>query len=118
MKTDAVVFKRVCSWCNPAHDLPCRCPACNSLDTLPGMHHDFWLCRTCGAYFELPPDAPITHGMCDAYKRGSFSALEYFENHEATDSLVDENGPRMIRTALALALFVAAMAALVLWWWL
>jgi hypothetical protein len=60
---------RVCSWCTPAHPMPPRCPACESLETVADVCVNFHICRTCGAYFELPPDAPVTHGLCDVGRR-------------------------------------------------
>ena len=98
---------RQCAWCVPSHVIGVKCDKCGSENCVAAVKRPYWLCVECGTYFE---NDVITHGMCDG---ASLACLD-----EATDSLVDENGPRMIRTALALALFVAAMAALVLWCWL
>lgn len=66
--------RRVCSWCTPPHPMAPRCTACESLETLPAVVVNFHICRTCGAYFELPPDAPVSHGICDKGK----AALDAF----------------------------------------
>ena len=102
---------RLCAWCVPSHVIGVKCDKCGSENCVAAVKRPYWLCVDCGAYFE---NDVITHGMCNGAR------LAFLD--DATESLVasteDENGPRMIRTALALALVVAAMAALVLWGWL
>lgn len=98
---------RQCNWCIPSHVLGVRCDRCGSENCVAAVKRPYWLCVECGAYFE---NDVITHGMCD----GARLAFE----GDAPENLTGENGPRMLRTALALALVVAAMAALVLRCWL
>ena len=102
---------RQCSWCIPSHVLGVRCDRCGSENCVAAVKRPYWLCAGCGAYFA---NDVITHGMCD----GARLAFEGDETENLMESTKDEDGVKTVATCFWLAVCVAAMAALVLRWWL
>ena len=57
------IMRRVCCYCSTPHPMGMVC-ACGSTCCYPYGKSDKWHCLSCGNFFEVPPDAPETHGMC------------------------------------------------------
>ena len=56
-------MRRICSWCPTPHPVGAKCQC--GADALPyGYKPGYWCCLKCNVVFDLPENAPETHGMC------------------------------------------------------
>jgi hypothetical protein len=111
MKTHSLAMRRVCVYCDEVHDMGAICP-CGSATT---EHLDgaTYFCGGCGTVFVLPPEAAVTHGMCDA---ASFDSLTRYSENAIADVPQNPIGRTFWTTFFAaLDFWIALYIVLQLW---